>query len=79
MSKTRHRLLSCWPAAISGRRIESRLRAYKPAVIVQNHGRGLVVGFAADPNFRAYLDGLNVLFLNAVFRGPARARPAVSY
>jgi hypothetical protein len=53
--------------------------AYKPIVIVQNHGRGLVVGFTIDPNFRAYLDGLNVLFLNAVFRGPARARPAVSY
>jgi hypothetical protein len=53
--------------------------AYKPAVIVQNHGRGLVVGFVSDPNFRAYLDGLNVLFLNAVFRGPARARPAVTY
>jgi len=52
--------------------------AYKPFIMVQNHGRGLVVGFTADPNFRAYLDGLNVLFLNAVFRGPARARPLVS-
>jgi hypothetical protein len=52
--------------------------AYKPLVIVQEHGRGLVVGFTADPNFRAFTDGMNVLFLNAVFRGPARARPAVS-
>ena len=52
--------------------------AYKPLVIVQEHGRGLVVGFSADPNFRAVMDGMNVLFLNAVFRGPARARPAVS-
>jgi hypothetical protein len=48
--------------------------AFKPLVIVQNEGRGTVVGFTADPNFRAYLDGLNVLFLNAVFRGPAYAR-----
>ena len=32
---------------------------------------------AFDPNFRAYMEGLNVMFLNAVFRGPARARPAV--
>jgi len=52
--------------------------AYKPLVVVQEHGRGLVVGFTADPNFRAFTDGMNVLFLNAVFRGPARARPAVS-
>ena len=51
--------------------------AYKPLTMVQSHGRGLVIGFAADPNYRAYLDGLNVIFLNAVFRGPARARPPV--
>jgi hypothetical protein len=50
--------------------------AYKPFVIVQREGRGLVIGFTADPNFRAYMNGLNLLFLNAVFRGPARARPA---
>lgn len=48
--------------------------AYKPLVVVQKEGRGCVIGFTADPNFRAYLDGLNVLFLNAVFRGPAHAR-----
>ena len=28
----------------------------------------------ADPNFRGMADGLNILFLNAVFRGPAHAR-----
>jgi hypothetical protein len=49
--------------------------AYKPLVMVQNQGRGLVIGFTADPSFRAFMDGMNVLFLNAVFRGPARARP----
>jgi hypothetical protein len=52
--------------------------AYKPFVIVQRDGRGTVIGFTADPNFRAYMDGLNVLFLNAVFRGPAHARAAGS-
>src|SRR5581483_2314586 len=26
--------------------------AYKPLVITENSGRGVVVGFAADPNFR---------------------------
>ena len=51
--------------------------AFKPLTMVQEHGLGLVVGFAFDPNFRAYMDGLNVMFLNAVFRGPARARPPV--
>ncbi|MCI0485681.1 MAG: peptidase M14, partial [Blastocatellia bacterium] len=50
--------------------------AYKPFLVVQSRGRGLVIGFTADPNFRAYMDGLNVLFLNAVFRGTAHARPA---
>jgi len=50
--------------------------AYKPLAVAQAEGRGVVIGFIADPNFRAFLDGMNVLFLNAVFRGPAHARPA---
>lgn len=52
--------------------------AHKPLVVVQPQGRGVVVGFTADPNYRAYLDGMNILFLNAVFRGPAHARPMTS-
>jgi Zinc carboxypeptidase len=48
--------------------------AYKPAVVAASAGRGVVVAFTQDPNFRAMLDGANVLFLNAVFRGPAHAR-----
>ncbi|MBL8176239.1 MAG: peptidase M14 [Bryobacterales bacterium] len=48
--------------------------AYKPLVIVQREGRGNVIGFTSDPNYRAFMDGMNVLFLNAVLRGPARAR-----
>ncbi|MBI5085250.1 MAG: peptidase M14 [Acidobacteria bacterium] len=47
--------------------------AFKPFVAVQNEGRGAVVAFTADPNFRAYMDGLNVVFLNAVFRFPGAA------
>lgn len=50
--------------------------AFKPFAVVQPRDRGFVIAFTADPNFRAYMDGLNVLFLNAVFRGPAHARPA---
>jgi hypothetical protein len=48
-----------------------RQLAYKPFVVVQSEGRGAVVGFTADPNYRAFQDGLNVLFLNAVLRGPS--------
>ena len=52
--------------------------AYKPLLVAQRNGRGLAIGFTADPNFRAYMDGLNILFLNAIFRGPAHAGPAVT-
>jgi hypothetical protein len=55
-----------------------RQMAYKPLVVAQPSGRGTVVAFTADPNFRGMLDGLNVLFLNAVFRGPAHAAAAPS-
>lgn len=50
--------------------------ARKPLMMVATEGRGVVVGFTADPNFRGYLDGMNVLFLNAIFRGAAHARPS---
>ena len=48
--------------------------AYKPLVVVAREGRGLVVGFTADPNYRGYLDSMNILFINAVLRGPGVAR-----
>lgn len=48
--------------------------AYKPLVVAGRSGRGVVVAFTADPNYRAYVDGMNIFFLNAVFRGPAHAR-----
>ncbi|HWR51148.1 MAG TPA: M14 family zinc carboxypeptidase [Bryobacteraceae bacterium] len=48
--------------------------AYKPLVIVQKEGRGNIIAFTADPNYRAMMDGMNLLLLNAVFRGPGRAQ-----
>jgi hypothetical protein len=48
--------------------------AYKPLVIVQPSRRGVVIAFTSDPNFRAFIDGMNLMFANAVFRGPAHAR-----
>jgi len=49
--------------------------AYKPFAVAQRSGRGYVIGFTQDPNVRAYLDGLNVIFMNAIFGGSAHARP----
>ena len=45
--------------------------AYKPFVVQQKDGRGNVIAFTSDPNYRAYMDGLNLVFVNAVFRGPS--------
>jgi hypothetical protein len=53
--------------------------AFKPLVLAANSGRGVVVGFTADPNFRGMQDGMNLLFLNAVFRGAARAGRGSEY
>ena len=48
--------------------------AYKPFVAVEPKGAGVVIGFTQDPNFRAQQNGLNVLFLNAIFRGASQVR-----
>lgn len=52
-----------------------RQLAYKPFVIQQSQGAGEVIAFTQDPTVRAYLDGLNVIMMNAIFRGSAHARP----
>ena len=39
------------------------------AIVVGGIGRGRIVGFAGDPNFRAFWYGTNRLFANAVFFG----------
>jgi hypothetical protein len=49
--------------------------AYKPFAVAQPFGAGHVIAFTQDPNYRAYLDGLNMIFMNAIFRGSAHARP----
>ncbi|MDZ7768617.1 MAG: M14 family zinc carboxypeptidase [Woeseiaceae bacterium] len=49
--------------------------AYKPFAVVQPLGEGFVIAFTQDPTARAYLDGLNVILANAIFRSAAHARP----
>lgn len=49
--------------------------AYKPFALVQPLDEGFVIAFTQDPTTRAYLDGLHVIFANAIFRGAAHARP----
>lgn len=49
---------------------ELALIAGTPFLMYRGLGRGHVVAFAEDPNFRAYFDGLNLLFLNSVMLGP---------
>lgn len=40
-----------------------------PAVVAQRFGRGQIVAFSDNPNFRAFWYGTNKLFLNAIFFG----------
>lgn len=45
--------------------------AFKPFLVVEEKGRGMMIGFTQSPTTRAMLDGLNMPFMNAVFLGPA--------
>ncbi|MEL7201611.1 MAG: peptidase, partial [Pseudomonadota bacterium] len=49
--------------------------AYKPFLVNETLGSGQIIAFTHDPTVRAYLDGLNVLFMNAVFRSSGHTRP----
>ncbi|MDF0534148.1 M14 family metallopeptidase [Shewanella sp. A32] len=49
--------------------------AYKPFLIYQPTGKGMVIGYTEDPTSRAYLDGLNVMLMNTIFRAAAHATP----
>jgi hypothetical protein len=51
-----------------------RQLSYKPYLMAQPQGRGLVIGFAHDPSTRAYLEGLDLLIANAVLVAPSRVR-----
>ena len=47
-----------------------------PALIAERSGKGSVILFADNPNFRGYWYGTNKLFLNAVFFSRAFDPPA---
>ncbi|MDX3774066.1 M14 family metallopeptidase [Chromatiaceae bacterium AAb-1] len=49
--------------------------AHKPLVMVQPVGRGQIITFTQEPNYRAYVDGMHLLLTNAVFFGAAQAVP----
>ncbi|RUO73856.1 peptidase M14 [Pseudidiomarina sediminum] len=49
--------------------------AHKPYLMWQPHGRGMVISFTQEPTYRAYLDGLNITLLNAIFGGASHASP----
>ncbi len=42
----------------------------KAYLIHSRMGRGHIVGFAEDPNYRAFMDGLNLMMINSIFLGP---------
>ncbi len=46
--------------------------ANKAFMIHQPYGRGQLVAFAEDPNYRAYAEATQLLFMNAVLLGPGR-------
>jgi hypothetical protein len=49
---------------------ELEMIAGTPFLMYVRQGGGHVVAFVEDPNYRAYFDGLNLLFLNGVMLGP---------
>jgi hypothetical protein len=53
----------CWPQTLE-------LLAGKPLVLYQSLGKGHIVAFADDPNYRAMTPTAQRLFVNAVFLGP---------
>ncbi len=46
--------------------------ANKAFLMYEPMGSGQVVGFAEDPNYRAYAEATQLLFMNAVLLGPGR-------
>ncbi|HSW30500.1 MAG TPA: M14 family zinc carboxypeptidase [Longimicrobiales bacterium] len=46
--------------------------ASKAYLVHQPVGRGQIVAFSEDPNYRAYTEGTMLLFMNAVLLGPGR-------
>ena len=48
--------------------------ALKPFVLSTSQGAGQVVAITQSPTTRAYLEGLDLLLLNAILLGPAHSR-----
>lgn len=48
--------------------------AHKPFLMETGHRRGRVIAFTEDPNFRAFMRGLEPLLVNAIFYGPTTTR-----
>ena len=48
--------------------------AFKPFVMAQPKGQGLTIGFTQSPVTRGYLNGLDLILLNAILLGPAHTR-----
>ena len=46
--------------------------ANKAFLLHQRVGAGQIVAFAEDPNYRAYTEATQLLFINAVLLGPGR-------
>ncbi|AWL13134.1 hypothetical protein HMF8227_02682 [Saliniradius amylolyticus] len=44
---------------------------YKPLLVWQPAGDGMIISFTQVPTYRAQVDGLNVLLMNALFLAPA--------
>lgn len=54
---------------------ESRKQlAYKPLVVIENEGAGLVIAITQETTTRAYQDGLDLLLANAILRGSQHSR-----
>jgi hypothetical protein len=48
--------------------------AFKPVLMVQPEEGGYLIAFTQDPTVRGFMRGMDVLFMNAVFRAPAHAK-----
>ena len=47
--------------------------AYKPFLIHQPSGKGMVIAFTQEPTIRAFLDGLQLMLTNSLFRSAAHS------
>lgn len=52
-----------------------RQLALKPFAMVQQRGRGFVIGITADISYRAHIEGLDALIFNSIVQSSSRANP----